>query len=311
MAVVEGEDQCHLDEDEREDELDVEAMLDNLFSEEHQSRKRRSRDEEDIDVNMVISPEEREWAKALKEAALENEETRDAATTISDMEYVQLVLVENGDLAKALKRIPKIREFRKKYKIEDTTEQGVECIRALMQQQPGFSLDLSQDPREGHYVHVLDMAKLQPRKVHLEQDWKVWLSGTYYFLRAINPSIAATREGNILILETEGYSWDNFCIEFERRINYELVTAMPFKCHEFNWINTPQMACVAFALVKPFIPESARKVAKLGIKFDDNFCGRLDALYLQPSPELANERQIRTARTFLDQRHQNEANFRL
>lgn len=203
------------------------------------NRKRKSRDEEDeedglngLGFHMAISQEERQNAQALKTAILEGDEgeetIRDMLEHTTDMEFAQYAIIEGDNISKCLERMRKLREFRTNYQIDDTAEQGEESIRAFMEMLPGFSLNVDQCARHKHYVHVLDFAKFNPKKIHLPQDWKVFFRGIYYYMVALNPTLSAVRNGVLGIIECDGMGFDNFSIEFERRLWYEHPTACKY-----------------------------------------------------------------------------------
>lgn len=276
------------------------------------SRKRKSRDDDDglgLGIHMRITQGERQWAEALKEALAEGEDT--VNIPITDMDIVQYAIVERGDIAKCLDRIKKMNEFKTKYGIEETVEQGVESIKNFIEQHPGFLLNIDQCAQRQHYVQVMDFAKFNPRKVVYDKDWKVFLSGMHYLMTALNPTLSAVRNGLVGICECEGMGWDNFCMDFERRLWYEHPTVYPAKWHELSWVRTPTAANILFSLLKPIMPAEIREVASLGVQFDESFDGRLDALFLQPSVEEAIERQISTTESFLTKRYHNQAHFKL
>lgn len=278
------------------------------------SRKRKAEGDADelaavLGVDMEISGHEREWALALKEHIQEQEDFQ--GIPLTDFELVQYAMVDRGDLDKALHRIKKIHELRTKYQIEDTAEQGVQCIKDTMKQQPGFCLHIDQCSRHKHYVQVLDFAKFDPTKVHLEKDWKVVLCGMYYLLSSLNPTLSAVRNGHVGIFECEGMGWHNISIDFERRLWHECGSAFPARFHECSWVRTPLVANLFFSLLKPILPKEVSNVVHLGVKFDESFEGRLDSLFLQPSAEIANQRQLMTIENFLTQRYHNQKYFKL
>ena len=275
------------------------------------SRKRKARDDEEelairLGADMAISEQEREWALALKEHLQECD-----IMPMSDMELVQYAILEQGNLEKAKVRIQKIQEFRKNYQIEDTVRQGVQSIKDVMEQQPGFFLHIGRCSRQEKYVQVLDFAKLDPQKVHLETDWKVTLSGMYYALSSLNPTLSAVRNGHLAIMECDGMGWHNFSVDLERRLWHEFASAFPARFHEVSWVRTPLIANVFFALLKPILPKEVCNAVHLGVQFDESFEGRLDALFLQPSPEIANMRQVMTVEDFLTLRYHNQKYFKL
>lgn len=273
------------------------------------SRKRRREEDDEDESTMVISQQETDWALALKEAVLAGEETKDIR--ISDMELVQYAMVERGHISKAVERIRRISLFKATYQIEDTPEEGVACARKLMEHHPGWSLSVDQCPRMKHYVHVVDFAKWHPGRIRLERDWQVFMRGVYYLCTAFNPNLEAVRNGTLFIMEGEGMGWDNLCLEFEARFWQEHMGQYPLHIHEFSWVNTPMIGNIFFSLLKPILPERVREVIQLGVKFDESYDGRLDELFLQPTAEIANERQLKTIQSFLQTRYHNEKRFQL
>jgi len=155
------------------------------------SRKRKAGDRDSNDltllgVEMEITAQERQGALALRQAALDhmndadNDDTEDeygcsasmkeVLDRLSDMEVVQYAMMEPNNFKGALGRMRKMDVFRRQYQIQDTVEHGVACIQAFLEQQPGFSINLDQCARHKHYVHVMDFAKFDPRRVHLESE---------------------------------------------------------------------------------------------------------------------------------------------
>ncbi|CAB9514987.1 expressed unknown protein [Seminavis robusta] len=297
QVVRDGQDELAWQSDDDENETDTEGLLWN-DEEDHaaraeddddddnndynaRSKKRKSRDddeeEEGLGILMVITAEERQWAETLQEALEQREDC--GHITISNMELVQHAIVEEGNIEKAIERIKRMHEFRLKYQIEDTVEQGEQCIRDFMEQQPGFSLNLDQCVRHNHFVHVIDFAKFNPRKVYLPKDWKVFLSGIHYYLSALNPTLSAVRNGVLGIMECEGMGWHNFCLDFERRLWYEHAGAYPAKFHEISWVRSPLVANVFFSLLKPIMNDAVRKVVHLGV-LTNAYEGRSIRLFL-------------------------------
>jgi CRAL/TRIO domain len=262
-----------------------------------------------LGVDMEISGQEREWALALKEHIQEQEDFH--GIPLTDFELVQYAIVDGGNLDEALYRIKRMHELRTLYQIEDTAEQGVQCIKDVMKQQPGFLLHIGQCSRHKHFVQVLDFAKFDPQKIYFEKEWKVVLCGMYYALSSLNPTLSAVRNGHVGIMECDGMGWRNISIDFERRLWHDCGSAFPARFHELSWVGTPSVANLFFSLMKHILPPRISNVVHLGVKFDESFEGRLDSLFLQPSAEIANQRQVMTVESFLTQRYHNKKYFRL
>lgn len=84
-----------------------------------------------------------------------------------------------------------------------------------------------------------------------------------------------------------------------------------FQFHEISWVRPPLVANVAYGLLKPILPDRVKRVFHLGVKFDDDYEGRLDELFLQPTKEVANLKMVQTAETFLTRRYRCQASFKL
>lgn len=209
------------------------------------SRKRKSREEDILeDIEMKMTEEEQRWARELKSAILQGDQEDDtplrqivAQNRITDMELAQHAIVSNGDIEESLKRIVHLDQHRKQYGINDTVAQGVESIQLLMQQHPGYLLSVDQCARHHYYVHVVDFAKFRPKEVQLPHDWKIFLRGMYYLQQCFNPTLAAVRNGILAIAECDGMGWDNFCLDFERRVWYEHCGSYPFKARRRAGMN--------------------------------------------------------------------------
>lgn len=78
-----------------------------------------------------------------------------------------------------------------------------------------------------------------------------------------------------------------------------------------SWVRTPLVANVFHSLMKPIMSKEIQDTIHLGVKFDESFDGRLDSLFLQPTYEIANERQVMTVKSFLEKRYHNDQHFRL
>lgn len=97
------------------------------------------------DVTMMITDEERNWALDLRDAV----EAQGDLYMISDMELAQFAILTRGNTELAIQRIEGMQTFREHYKIDPIdVDLGVTCLRAMMDQQPGFLLHVDSDPEK-------------------------------------------------------------------------------------------------------------------------------------------------------------------
>ena len=159
---------------------------------------------EDLDVDVMgLTDAEIEWAWAIKEALLQQEEVR----MVSDYEIAQVALVSLGleDLESVLERLLVLQCLREEYNLNETPDEAVELVRRMTcQQQPGHILAFDLAPDSRSYVGVFDFAKIKPTAVKDPEDWRIYLGGYYYLLSAACANLTNVRDGFLTIIECEG-----------------------------------------------------------------------------------------------------------
>jgi len=77
------------------------------------------------------------------------------------------------------------------------------------------------------------------------------------------------------------------------------------------WLNTPTVANLIYAVIKPFMPQEFRDNFHLGCKLEAYGDGRIDQLFKMPTPEAAQESALRRMEGYLKERCKNLATYRL
>ena len=91
------------------------------------------------------------------------------------------------------------------------------------------------------------------------------------------------------------------------RVWSEVASVYPCKWQRFKYFNAGTTFNLAMSMLRPFMPAHARDKLEFGCQFDE----RLDALYLVPTLEAANDRLVGRFVESLQLRYENEASFRL
>jgi len=81
----------------------------------------------------------------------------------TDMDYAHYAMLHPTVLA-SLEALSQMRTFLELYEIDHSVEQGVESVKALLQQQPGYVLDLESNAQTHDSVLVVDRQALNPSR---------------------------------------------------------------------------------------------------------------------------------------------------
>ena len=120
-----------------------------------------------LDTTMWITAVERAWALEVKHAVESNKELE----PLSDMWYAHHAIIAQGNLDEALRRIQIMQTFRQEYKINHSVEQAHHYLSELIEQQPGFLLNLDVDLEQQISVNAFDVGCFNPTKA-LQTDPK-------------------------------------------------------------------------------------------------------------------------------------------
>ena len=197
-----------------------------------------------VDPTMRLTPDERNWALEIK-AAVNNSSNNsnnnnNALEKLCDFECAQWAIISKGNIADALRRIGTIQAFRKNYKIDNSVDQAVFYLNALMDQQPGFVLNLNVDLVLQESVNCYDVGKFLPKVAMgcsknngdgssggIFDNWQICLGGVYYLKYTCQPSLAVIRNGFMELIDFGDYEWENFSMEAQERLFGELMGDYP------------------------------------------------------------------------------------
>jgi hypothetical protein len=276
-------------------------------------------------TSMMLSDEEKRWARELQGAVKASEENNVLVDHLTDMEIVQYALVAEGHVLHALQRIHTLQAFKKAYDIDDTVAQGMECIAALLDQQDGHFLDVDTNPQTQESVIVVDLQAFFPQRAlqinntkcnnGADYHWKVLARGYYYLCRACTPSLASVRHGLFLVADCHGMKWDNFDLECNKRIHAELLGAYPIRYKKVMAYHTALVANVCWGLVKRLASDEVKQAVELGCRLVDTDAAkpprRMAELYQQPNAKALRQKVLRRVGELLDERDVHEQEYQL
>ncbi|CAB9503119.1 expressed unknown protein [Seminavis robusta] len=253
---------------------------------------------------MNLSEEERNLAINIKEAIAAAPDV----DSVSDFMCVQLALIDGDNTDAAIERVHHLQCFREEYGILDSAQDGVKCFGDYMKLFPGFHLCFSYYHDSGSYVMIYDNTKFEVREVRSPERIHAWLGGSYYTCTIFCPDFEAIRNGTVLVVECEGYDWKTD-MDFKslKKVWSEVATVYPVCFDKVKYFNASSTMNVVVSMLKPFLPKHLRNNIEFGCQFEQ----RLDALYLVPSMEEANQRLLARVDATLQRRYENERTFRL
>ncbi|CAB9515236.1 expressed unknown protein [Seminavis robusta] len=261
----------------------------------------------DQDYNSnALSYDEIEWAHAIKQAVEEDEDLQE----LTDFEYAHYAIFTHGDTDNAVDRIRNMQEFRAEYKISNTAEEGIDLLQEMMtKQQPWLVLDMDYSTEREHFTLVLDYSRLQPSKVKTPEDWRIMVGGQYYLHQIIHATIPSIQKGMVRICDVEGFEWKNFSVDFICTCYHHLFKHYPIKHQELTWMHSSSIANLLHSLFKSMDRDFATSI-RLGCQID--CCnGKLETIFLTPTPEVAEARLLKKCCTFMAARYYNQNVFRL
>lgn len=258
---------------------------------------------------MMLSNEERRRAKAVK-----NLLGACHITGLSDLECVQLATIhfkrpemkpaEVEDVAR------KLVAFKARYKIRDTTQDGIFFLSLFQKILPNYLMDVSYLPSEERYTLSFDYAKLLPGNVKEDDDYRIFMGGAYYIAVAVQSNISAIRNGVLELSECEGMGMANLDFAFEEKFCREFFLVYPVEIRETNWVHPPKAAIMLFGIFKRILPGTLTDGYKLMNSFE-GYEGRIDKLFTTPTPEVAQQALLKRIEIYLTERFHQQQTFSL
>jgi len=281
-------------------------------------------------LTMTLTEEEIDWALDIKRAVQESNEEilLQAARTLTDFEYAQYGLATEGDLEGALFRVRGMQEFFEEYNVQgNCMQEGKELLRGMMEVQPFVVLEVAYEPLRrknpnnpgdlslsgGHFITIYDVKAVR-NDVKLPEDWRKFLGGRYYMEHLSNATLYSIREAQGYVVETQGLTFNNLCMEHMKTTWHHLLEFYPkrFKDQKMYLCNTGVFGNMLHAVMKLIMGEKHKNVAKVGCnisKYDEDT--RLDEYYKMPSPEIAKAKLMQNFEQLLAIRMHNQKHFKL
>ncbi|CAB9513273.1 expressed unknown protein [Seminavis robusta] len=233
-----------------------------------------------VDESMVLTSQEREWARAIKTAI----ESCPDLDKLSDFEYCQLAIVDKGDVAASVDRATSLQGFRQEYDIQNTLEDALVALRNHVLLMPQSILSFCYSEAIGGYTLIADMGCCDLQLLKTEKGWKTHVAGLYYMLHAMSPDFQSIRTGITYVLEAAGFS---------------LASNMDFKI--------TKKECTEVYSVYPYtINKSITSRVQVGCIFPH---GRLNLFYNIPDAQTAMERSIKRMQESVRRRYAMQAVF--
>jgi hypothetical protein len=133
----------------------------------------------DDPVRMHQTQAEHRRASALKQVIERNPDL----DNLSDYMYAQFAVACRGNVDEALEMCLGLQEFKKEYKILYTHNEGCRCIQELFKLFPEAFLSFSFHERDGAYIYLQDMSKLDFGKTFTSHEHvETWMKAMFYVL---------------------------------------------------------------------------------------------------------------------------------
>lgn len=269
-------------------------------------------------TSMKLSRDEQRWAKELKAAV----EASNDIPHITDMEVAQHSIVHDGNVLNALLSIRALEDFKRIYEIQDTPEEGLQAIQALLKQQQGAFLDLETNPQTQETSVVIDLKAFHPNKAlrsvpgkPADHSFHVLARGVYYLFKATTSSLAAARNGLFLVVDCDGVGWDNCNNELDQRLHAELLQHLPVQWKKVMAYSSALVASVWWGLIKRMVSKQFSSKLEKGCRLVDTDPSkpprRIADMHRIPDLKTAQAKLERSAQDLLLLRENNEQEFQI
>lgn len=263
------------------------------------------------DNRMVLTEEERVWAKEIK-AAVEHTPELDS---VSDFMYAQMAIVSMTNMDDAtipcvLERFQGMQSLREENGILDCYRQGCQSLdNLILKLIPGSILAYSYLEEDGAYICSIDMTVFDMDVLSDPEKVKGLMGASYYQFHAFNPDFKATRKGLTYLVECEGYHWkgqDMVQTKVFRRWWEELALVYPFHVQKVKYFHTGLFLNLLMSTARRFLPRHVQRRMEIGCQSEG---GRLDQMFLTPTAQVANNRLVGRLQKGLEKHYDNEAIF--
>ena len=253
------------------------------------SRSENIDDPAPIDIRQVITPQERTWALAIKEAV----ESDPDISNLQDFYYVQYALVVRGNIQEAVERIRHMEVYCQEYDIRNDLEQGKEVLCKWHEFMPGSVLSIFRDHEEhpaGAHVTVLDMAAMDDCKVQTESQRRLFFQQSYYAGHMSSSDFATIRAGVILLMECEGYDWHKFSLRLNQQIWEEFIAHYPSNLYSVRQFHNGLFINIVYSTIRKVLPRHVITKFQVGLQTPNKM--RLDDIFCSPDKEESQKQTL-------------------
>lgn len=163
---------------------------------------------------MTLTAEEAENALALKAKIIAAEDVDE----LSDFEIAQFAIVSKQDHGKAMARVRRLQELRRRYKVGSSLEDAQASFAFIEDNSPGLCMGMGRT-RNGCTALFTESKQFQRngKVAGDEEGAAVFMSFVVHLLEACSSDLAAVRNGLVSVSLCHGVGWGNFNVEVERR----------------------------------------------------------------------------------------------
>lgn len=184
---------------------------------------------------MNATEQEVTWARNIKNAALAK-----GLEPVSDFMYLQMAIISKEKTKKAVARLEKMDQFRKRYNLSDgVPENAMEYLGVMFQRFPEMLGAMGRD-EQGRAVIVVHVSKYTPGDL-TENDWTPLQAANLCFLHAINSDINAIRSGYVSVSDCGGMGWRNFSLLAQKKNSELFADCYPIRISHVHLLNTPSI----------------------------------------------------------------------
>jgi hypothetical protein len=164
---------------------------------------------------MMLKEQEEQWTHELK-SYIDEELIMEKKPTL--MEIAQIAISSEGDLADAVARVEGIQRFKEAYNIQDTLEQGVDCLEKFSILHEGVFLNVEGGSGGFRSSFAWNYGTYHPsRLIECEEKWRIHIMGCYYlYYKALQPTLESVRTGVTLLAETSDMKWKTLTFPWTR-----------------------------------------------------------------------------------------------
>jgi hypothetical protein len=258
---------------------------------------------------MRLTRQERSWALEIKEVV----ELIPELDNLSDFQYAEMALICKEDIGNALRRIEALQDFKQKYDVLHSLEDGSKAVRHLIQLFPKVFLFFGFSHSDGAYAFAVDRTHYEPSTCILRaRDENHWFAGAYYQLQALAPDLESTRKGSIHLQDggrIHSKRGNQKEAQLMTRLSNELYKVYPCNQGIHKQYQTGIILSTMTTVIQDIVPpmNGSRRMSSRKSESDDPVKPNQD--YVVSSVETSNQRVLESMEAALMRRYANERTF--